>query len=284
MGRLTTLIIATALVGVALTGCLGTEDTGGQGDRQPETRSGAPGAGPSVLEATGCKEHLGIFSMDAEAVDPYLPEGFEPLPPAPPDLYKEQDPTGATATLLVVAMSCEKPQGFQNTFVWIPVDPPEQADEPGLYYAAVSLSCVADAGQVQLLAGWHIPCAPGTVALDARASTPVVSVAEMTAQSSAATFTLTGTAPSEASEVGPEWVRVFHTIDQQVCAVTDTRVGVHDHQQFGEATLDVQGDADLPLPQGPGLHSIGHTPFAMNTTLLPDGAGVTGTTTPPGCP
>lgn len=268
------LLLPLLLFASGLGGCLGAVDQApASGTEEPDGAHGRTGNGTVAdrLEASGCREQIGIFPMEDAAVRPYLPEGFEPMPSAPPDLYSGDDPSGQSASLLLVGFSCTEPQQTSLFLPFIPVVPPEEMRVADVYYHAVVLPCIADAGTAAELGTWNVPCSPGTVDIAAQADTPAGALWELAAEGPDVAIRLEGAAPASSTPAGPEWVRLFHVLDQQVCSLTDSRVGVHEHWQLGQATLEVDGTPAFPLPDQPGMSSLGRPGFGMNATQVVPG-------------
>lgn len=192
------------------------------------------------------------------------------MSPVPPDLYKGADPTGATATLLLIGMVCEEPAPVELFWAYIPVVPPEDERVEGVYYHALALPCVADPATAEAMATWNVPCFEGQITVDAETETPAGAAWGMVVDREAASATLDGTAPGSRTETGPEHVRAFHAVGAEVCAVTDVRVEVHEHWQFGAATVDTGERPWFPPPGGPGLASLGQPGFGMTITHVED--------------
>lgn len=255
------LILATNLVG-----CLGTSSDPSATEPGSDTEDSDL---VERLELSACREQIGIFGMDQETVAPYMPEGFEPMPVLPPEVYQGADPSGQTATLLLVGFVCDEPSATSLFLPLIPVMPPEEHREPDVYYHAVALPCIADAGTVEVLAMWGALCEVGETTIEAQAELSTGALWDLTTEASSATVEMVGNAPASQTPAGPEWVRLFHALDGQLCAVSDSRVEVHEHWQFGSAMVTVEGQASFPVPDEPGLASLGMPGFALNVTYVP---------------
>lgn len=261
------LLVALILVSVSLAGCLGSSPDGSSDQSRADT-----GSDDRIdrLEASGCREQIGIFGMDAATVSPYMPEGFEPMPVLPPEVYQGADPSEQTATLLLVGFVCDQPP--MTLFLpLVPVMPPEELREPEVYYHAVALPCIADGATATVLEAWGAPCQTGTTAIEPQVELPAGAVWDLAAESSTFTVTMQGSAPASETPAGPEWVRLFHALDGQLCSVSDTRVEVHEHWQFGSAMVTAEGSAGFPVPDQPGMGSLGMPGFALDLTRVQDG-------------
>lgn len=264
---------AFAVVVLILAGCTNpkTDDTDAPPAQDEEARAKSP------MELAECREQIGIFPITHEAAAPYLPDGFATMPALPPDFYQDSDPTGQTATLLLLGFACNEPEA--SLFVaYLPVVPPEASRLNGAYYHAVALSCIADNASVTYLAQWSVPCAAGAVTITQTLDLPPGAQWHLEAQSDTTQIVLEGGAPSSMTPAGPELIRAFHVLNQDVCAVVDLRVETHEHWQFAASTLDVQGRAAFPPPDHPGLASLGRPGFAMNFTNVPGAPAETGST------
>lgn len=262
MNGSTAAMLAIVLISAGLSGCLGPSEqdpmTGEMGEDDE--------AIPEDLQAGECREQLGIFPVEDEAVRPYMPPGFEPMPALPPDAYQGEDPSEQSATLLLVAFSCTEPRDVELLFPFVPVSPPEEMRVEEAYYHAVALPCIADATTATTFSAWNIPCATGTAGIEASTQTPAGAMWELEATAPDATVHMEGSSPALQTPAGPEWIRVFHVEDQEVCALTDSRVDTHEHWQFGPATLEVTGAPPFPVPPQPGMASLGLPGFGMSLT------------------
>lgn len=273
-------MLAALLLASGLTGCLDAGEAGPSTETEPTAHAQTAGTAQRLI-AEDCREQLGIFPMDSGAVRAYLPPGFEPSPPTPPDLYQGQDPSGQSATLLLVGFVCDQPQPTSLFLPLVPVMPPEQMRVADVYYHAVALPCIAEAETASQLATWGVPCTTGPVDIQVQAEPPGSAVWELAAEDASAAIALQGGVPASNTAVSPEWVRVFHVQDRTVCALADSRVGAHEHWQFGPTTLEVDGTPSFPVPRHPGLASLGRPGLALNVTPVGPGdpgnvSGLTG--------
>lgn len=271
-GRLAALFLV-SLLGIALSGCLA-----GPGPADPGAAPGGDGRTDPVasVELGDCREEIGIFPMPAAAVKPHLPDGFEPAATTPPEVAQVQDPTGQTATLLLVGMVCTFPRPASFLFPFVPVVPPEDERVEGVYYHAVALPCIADGETVELLRAWHVPCKTGTVAIQTRLGSPAGAAWDLTADDGNTSIAMEGAAPASRSAAGAEWIRLFHATEGELCARSDSRVDPHEHWQLGPMTVEVQGRAAFPVPDGPGMASLGQPGISLNVTRVPAPAGTSG--------
>lgn len=277
--RLAGLLLVVTL-GSALSGCIGTlEQT-----QATRTTTDDGGDGPvGSIALKDCREEIGIFPVPASAVEPYLPDGFEPAASTPPEVHQGEDPTGQTATLLLVGMDCESPRPASFLFPFVPVVPPADERVDGVYYHAVALPCVADEATSELLRSWHVLCEAGDVGIETRADAPAGAAWDLTADDGNATVTMEGAAPASRSPAGAEWIRLFHAAEGKLCARSDARVEPHEHWQFGPMVVDVQGDPAFHVPDSPGLASLGMPGISLTVTPVPAPDG-TGGDLPDACP
>lgn len=246
------------MLGAGVAGCLG--DT-----RDPGTSTGPPSddeppAVPKTLALDGCREQLGAWEgLDYETVAPYLPDGFQPWGIS----QASDENTGRNATLYVIGFVCTEPRDAAVIFPWIPVIPPDELINPDAFYHAVSLPCIADPSTAEVLRAWGAPCTAGELGIEAQAQTPAGAAWTLTADSPNTTFRMQGSGPATDLPAGPELIPLFQSIEGELCAVIDATIGVHQHWQEGVFTLEVEGEAGFPVPEGPGTGLLAPPDFSL---------------------
>lgn len=263
------------LIGAGLAGCLDqTTDTETATDTPTEDE---PSTAPQNLAFDGCREQLGAWEgLAYETVDPYLPQGFRP------SSLLSEDTSGRNATLYVIGFICTEPRDAAVIFPWIPVTPPDALANPDAFYHAVSLPCIADPSTTEILRLWGVPCTAGDLGIDVDAQTPAGAAWTFTAENPRTTIRLQGGGPATDLPAGPELIPLFHAIDGQLCAVTDATIGVHQHWQEGPFTLEVEGEASFPIPEGPGSGLLAPYDLTLDLTHVYTEANATPGTGP--CP
>lgn len=254
-------VVLALLLPPLLAGCLSpSSDVGGM-----DTEPGAPTPAPlEPLMLSDCREQIGIFPVTAAQAAPYVPDGFGLMPPLPPDVYADADPTGASATLLFVAFFCEEPQ-VSFLVPWFPAVPPQDERVANATYHAVAGAPVVKGALLEqwfALAG--IPFLAGDVVQEPiLVGTAATMSSSMSAQALGFSVTVEGTSPRLAAATPQEMLPLFVVEDREVVGRLDLHISEHTHWQFGAGTAEVSG---FLQPPGPGLST--HSAPGMPVTLV----------------
>lgn len=253
------MVLALALIPL-LAGCASPKDDLGNDGLVPDVQ--AP------LALTDCREQIGIFPVTATQAAPYTPDGFGLMPPLPPDVFADADPTGTTATLLFVGFYCDNPQ---VTFLvpWFPAVPPGAMQVANASYHAVAGLPIAHGENLTAwLTAAGIPFVLGNVTQESPLETPVSITSAMVAASPSVSVRVDGTSPRMAADTPQELLPLFITQNREVVARLDLHISEHVHWQFGVATAQVTG---FLQPSGPGLstHSAPGMSIELVATPLP---------------
>ncbi len=257
------------LVAASVAGCLtpGAKESGGP---QPATM-------PVALALDSCHEQIGTFPVADEDVRGMLPDGFDPLPPLPPDVYPDADPTGQSATLLYVAFFCDEPAGTAFVVPWVPVVPPAPMRQDGVTYHAVAPTILTGSPET---AAWFesadLPATFTTISQQITAPAAFVgSATEVTASGGGISLSLVGASPRSEAPTPEEWLRIFLVEDRTVIGILDLHISEHIHWQFGSARVSASGPGMLS-PSQPGLstHSAPGLAMTLATVSLADAGRV----------
>lgn len=244
-------LLALALCTVAVAGCLGGSDD-------------TPGAAvvPEAIAMEGCREILGSWELPYEAVEPYLPPGFETYAIGGPFAL----PTGDNVTMDAIAFSCTEPEEAAALLPWLYATPPDHLLDAEAEDYRLTLPCIGDAVLVDRLETWGVPCIEAESEMRIVRETPAAAQWAFEAKNDDLTLRLEGQGvDGDETSIEPVFGQ-FHAIDGELCAFTHLRLENHVHWRGEGFTMEAEGDVPFPVPDTLGDGLLALPDFWFNVT------------------
>lgn len=254
-----TLLLAVVLLTAGLAGCLGGEDAALEESNTTETTPAVnesdlgtlPDGSPVPAETTlaGCHEQAGAFPVPRAFFEGEVPDGFEPVP---------FGPAGASATLVVISLSCSL-SGEDQRVLWgmLVVEPPEGlAPEDGDVSLLALGTISSDERQAHVYEAWGLgdEILTGDVTVENLQETNLGRGGHAMATDGDFTIHMYSSVGGEPAPETAGQARVFGESGGELAGAmdiswTDSEGGFQD----GEATLAFEGQAPIPQPESAGV-------------------------------
>ena len=244
----------------AIAGCAAAPDASGPAPA-PGDGSATDGSAAAILEP--CTEHAADAPVDAAEAQRHLPQGLAP----------RRLPAGGPALLEVVAVECDLAGvAARAVFVWMLVEPPAgwESAEVGAFSYIFAAVTDDEALAAQLRAA-GVPATIGSVAWETT-ETPLTISGASTASTDAWSVGVETLVPKREQQRVHAIVRGFVGDETGITHAVDIDGGSHPHNDPGQGTIRVEGDAPFPTPQAPGVAvygiagHLGFHPVALEAT------------------
>lgn len=247
-------VLVVLVLFAALSGCLADAPTDTAGDPS----SDAPTV-PERIAFEGCREVLGLWELDWEEAEPYLPNGFISYSMHHPS----ENNVGRNASMHLLGITCTDPVEISLLFPWIPVVPPDALGTPDADVFRVMMPCIGSEHIVSTLKAWGVPCIAGDAAVVEESSTPASATWAFEAKSAQFDVRVEGTGVATGLMSDEPVFRLFHAIDGDLCAITHLELEDHEHWEGQAFTIDAEGEVPFPTPSEPTDGLLAMPDFTM---------------------